>query len=51
MSIMIRLCRGRLQLDDILDEFVNEYQGDTKASFDFIEYVKIVSKTRKKIRL
>ena len=29
-----------LQLDDILDEFVNEYQGDTKASFDFIEYVK-----------
>ena len=25
-----------LQLDDILDE----YQGDTKASFDFIEYVK-----------
>ena len=29
-----------LQLDDILDEFVNEYQGDTKASFDFIDYVK-----------
>ncbi|MCR5757904.1 MAG: DNA sulfur modification protein DndD [Selenomonas sp.] len=29
-----------LQLDGILDEFVNEYQGDTKASFDFIEYVK-----------
>ena len=29
-----------LQLDDILDEFVNEYQGDTKASFDFVEYVK-----------
>ena len=28
------------KLDDILDEFVNEYQGDTKASFDFIEYVK-----------
>lgn len=29
-----------LQLDDILDEFANEYQGDTKASFDFIKYVK-----------
>lgn len=29
-----------LQLDDILDEFINVYQGDTKASFDFIEYVK-----------
>ena len=29
-----------LQLDNILDEFVNEYQGDTKASFDFIDYVK-----------
>ena len=29
-----------LQLDDILDEFANEYHGDTKASFDFIEYVK-----------
>lgn len=29
-----------LQLDDILDEFENEYQGDTKASFDFIKYVK-----------
>lgn len=36
-----------LQLDDILDEFVNEYQGDTKASFDFIEYVKIDNKTHK----
>ena len=29
-----------LQLDEILDEFVNEYNGDTKASLDFIEYVK-----------
>ncbi len=29
-----------LQLDDILDEFANEYHGDTKASFDFVEYVK-----------
>ena len=29
-----------VQLDDILDEFVNDYPGDTKASFDFIEYVK-----------
>ena len=29
-----------LQLDDILDEFANKYQGDTKASFDFIKYVK-----------
>lgn len=29
-----------LQLDEILDEFVNEYNGDTKASIDFIEYVK-----------
>ncbi len=29
-----------LQLDDILDEFVNEYQGDSKASFDFVKYVK-----------
>ena len=29
-----------LQLDEILDEFVNEYSGDTKASLDFIEYVK-----------
>lgn len=36
-----------LQLDDILDEFANEYQGDTKASFDFIKYVKSVSKTHK----
>ena len=29
-----------MQLDEILDDFVNEYNGDTKASFDFIEYVK-----------
>ena len=29
-----------LQLDEILDEFVNEYNGDTKASLDFIGYVK-----------
>lgn len=39
-----------LQLDNILDEFVNEYQGDTKASFDFIDYVKNVKKTRKKLQ-
>jgi len=29
-----------MQLDEILDDFVNEYNGDTKASLDFIEYVK-----------
>lgn len=34
------MCEAVLQLDDILDAFVNEYQGDKKASFDFIEYVK-----------
>lgn len=34
------MCEAVQQLDDIFDEFVNEYQGETKASFDFIEYVK-----------
>ena len=29
-----------MQLDEILDDFVNEYNGDTKASLDFIEYIK-----------
>ena len=34
------MCEAVQQLDDIFDEFVNEYQGETKASLDFIEYVK-----------